>query len=72
MATVNAYVAMRTQWRFSHYGATGLDYGVLPVVLRLVGVPRDEWPDVFEGIQVMETIEVVSLRHRAQVEDGND
>lgn len=70
MATVEAFVAMRTQWRFSHFGATGLDYGVLPVVLELVGVQKDEWSDVFEGVRVMETIEIVSMRRRQAAEEA--
>jgi hypothetical protein len=45
---------MGTQWRVGAGGATGLDYGVLPVVLRLSGVPRAEWPDVFDGLRIME------------------
>jgi hypothetical protein len=64
IAIVDAFVAMRTQWRISHYGATGLDYGVLPVVLEMVGVPKGEWADVFEGIRVMESIELEHLRRR--------
>jgi Phage related hypothetical protein (DUF1799). len=44
-----------TQWRVGAAGATGLDYGVLPVVLRINRVPRDEWPDLFEGIRTMES-----------------
>ena len=55
LSTVNAFISMSTQWRVGMAGATGLDYGVLPVVLRLNRVPRDEWPDVFEGIRTMES-----------------
>jgi hypothetical protein len=46
--------AMGTQWRVGMGGATGLDYGVLPHVLRLVGVPKREWPRVFDDLRVME------------------
>jgi hypothetical protein len=72
MTTVEVYVAMRTQWRFSHYGATGLDYGVLPTVLRLVGVPKGEWIDVFEGIRAMEAVEIITLRNRSQQAELDD
>lgn len=36
-------------------GATGLDYGVLPSVLRLLGIPRGEWPALFEQLQIIES-----------------
>lgn len=51
---VNAFVAMGTQWRCGPNGAYGLDYGVLPQVLRLAQIPRAVWPDVFESIRVLE------------------
>lgn len=46
---------MGTQWRVGMAGATGLDYGSLPVVFRMVQVPRCDWQDVFEGIRAMES-----------------
>lgn len=48
------FVALGTQWRTGMGGPTGLDYAVLPSVLRLQGVPRAAWPDTFECIRVME------------------
>lgn len=47
--------AMGTQWRTGACGATGLDYGVLPSVMRLVGVPPKDRPGVFQDIRVMES-----------------
>jgi hypothetical protein len=49
------FIAMATQWRTGAIGATGLDYGALPAVFRLVGVPRAKWPDTFECLRVMES-----------------
>ena len=46
--------SMWTQWRMGACGATGLDYGVLPNVMRLVGVPAKDRPGVFQDIRVME------------------
>ncbi|MES2972387.1 MAG: DUF1799 domain-containing protein [Pseudomonadota bacterium] len=52
---VNAFMAMATQWRTTGFGArTGLDYGVLPTVLRLIDIPRSAWADVFDDLRVME------------------
>lgn len=47
--------AMGTQWRTGACGATGLDYGVLPNVMKLVGIPAKDRPGVFRDIRVMES-----------------
>jgi hypothetical protein len=47
--------AMGTQWRTGTCGATGLDYGVLLSVMRLVGVPAKDRPRVFQDIRAMES-----------------
>jgi hypothetical protein len=47
--------AMGTQWRTGACGATGLDYGVLPKVMKLVGIPAKDRPGVFHDIRVMES-----------------
>ena len=48
------FIAMSTQWRVGMSGATGLDYGALPGVLRMSGIARKDWAEVFEGVRVME------------------
>lgn len=55
---------MDTQWRVGMNGATGLDYGVLPVVLRMVAVPRAMWAEVFDGVRVMETAALETMKKR--------
>lgn len=45
---------MDTQWRVGVTGPTGLDYGVLPTVLRLMGVQRSQWPWIWDALRVME------------------
>jgi len=47
--------AMGTQWRTGACGVTGLDYAVLPGVMRLIGVPAKDRPTVFQDIRVMES-----------------
>lgn len=59
---INAFVAMGTQWRVGPGGAYGLDYGVLPQVLRLAQIPRKEWPQVFESIRVLEDAALEEMR----------
>lgn len=53
---------MSTQWRVGMAGATGLDYGALPHVMRLSGVPRKNWPDVFDGVRIMEDAALETMR----------
>jgi len=48
------FIVMDTQWRVAFGGRTGLDYNVLPAVMRMHGIPRSQWHDVFECLRVME------------------
>lgn len=45
---------MRTQWAAGMGGAVGLRYEVLGFMLDLEQVPREDWPEVTTGVQVME------------------
>jgi len=45
---------MSTQWRVGVYGATGLDYGVLPGVMRMTGILVQEDADIFRDVRFME------------------
>lgn len=51
---VNVFVDMMTQWRSAGFGATGLDYSALPIVLRMNGVAEDQESSVFQDVRVME------------------
>lgn len=62
MTTVEVMAAMGTQWQTGFNGPTGLRYEALPVVLRLLGVPRDEHRDVFHGLRVMERAALAEMR----------
>lgn len=44
--------------------ATGLDYGVLPNVMKLTGVPRHKWQSVFAGIRIMEDAALEEIRKK--------
>lgn len=54
MVVCDVMRAMGTQWRVGAVGATGLDYGVLPQVYRLLNVPKKDWRRVFSDLQIME------------------
>lgn len=64
LPAVNAFIAMSTQWRVGMNGATGLDYAVVPTVLRLAGVPRADWPEVFDGLRTMEDEALKTMREK--------
>jgi hypothetical protein len=52
---VAVLAALNTQWRLSMGGRrVGLDYAALPVTLRLLNVPRAEWPLMFADLQLLE------------------
>lgn len=51
----NVFCAMDTQWRVGAGGATGLDYGTLPTVMRLMGIKRELWPEIWDAVRVMES-----------------
>ena len=62
LAAVNVFIAMTTQWRSNMGGPTGLDYGALPVVMRLAGVPLAERAGVFESIRILEDAALEAMR----------
>ncbi|KAK74796.1 PF08809 family protein [Bordetella bronchiseptica F2] len=49
------FEAMGSQWRIGFAGPTGLDYGALAGVMRMLGVPPEQEIDVFDGVRVMES-----------------
>lgn len=64
-AAVAVFARLTTQWRTGFSGATGLDYVALPTVFRLAGVPRADWPALFDDIRVMERGALHVMRERA-------
>lgn len=62
--SINVFVAMSTQWRVGPAGATGLDYGALPAVMELLGVPHCARRDVFNDVRVMEDEALATMRKK--------
>lgn len=60
--SVNVFIAMSTQWIVDSGAAMGLNYGSIEPVLRLVKVPRKDWPEVFDDIRVMEDAALEQMR----------
>lgn len=58
---VRVFTLMATQWRVSAMGGyVGLDYSVLPLVMRAAGIRKKHQADTFAGLQILER-EVLSL-----------
>ena len=53
---------MGTQWNVGPGGPVGLIYPALESVLRLLSIPRKEWPVLFEAIGVMEDAALETIR----------
>lgn len=59
------FMSLSTQWRVGASGPTGLDYNVMPALMRMKGITRSEWPATLENIQVMED-KALSIMHENQ------
>jgi hypothetical protein len=59
---VGLFSRLLTQWRVSHAGPYGLDYGCVPDVLRLMGFARSQWPALFDDLRVMEDAALAKMR----------
>jgi len=45
---------MSTQWRVGGFGATGLDYNVIPMVAKSLGIRKKEISEILPDLRVME------------------
>lgn len=66
LAAVNTFIAVATQWRVGPGGPTGLDYAAVEPALRLTGVPRRRWREVFTDLRVMEDAALAQMRSEAK------
>lgn len=55
MTTVDVLCAMGSQWNVGMSGRTGLRYEAIPFVLRMSGIPRAEWRDIYDGLRLAES-----------------
>ena len=58
---------MVTQWAVGMNGPIGLRYEAMALVMRVRGVPRAEWPAVFDRVRVMEA---ETLKYFAERRNG--
>lgn len=58
--TIQVFVRLNTQWRRHLDGMSGaniwigLRYDAAEVVMRMLAIPRREWPDTFERLTLLE------------------
>lgn len=60
-AAVSVFCDIGTQWRAGPRGVYGLDYNVLPMALEMAGIARNDWPDVFHAIRIMESAALTEI-----------
>lgn len=53
--------AMSTQWRVGGMGATGLDYNVIPLVAKSVGIKKKELHETLPYLRIMEAEALKSM-----------
>jgi hypothetical protein len=52
---------LSTQWRLGFSGPSGLDYSAVMSVFRIRRVPRSQWEDLFDCLQIMEAARLNQL-----------
>lgn len=62
--SVNVFAVICMQWRVGMNGAYALDYNVIEPALRMMRIPPEDWPQVFEDITVMEPVGLRAIRSR--------
>jgi hypothetical protein len=53
-AAFRVFYRIRTQWAVGMSGAIGLRMEAMPFALQLEQVSAEDWPDVTDGVQIME------------------
>lgn len=52
---VSVFISLGTQWRLAPNGRRyGLDYVAIQPTLRLLGVAKKEWAELFQSLRIME------------------
>lgn len=63
---LDVFIKLGTQWRIGMSGPTGLDYSVIPAVMRLAGVPPAQRNEVFEVVRQMESEALTHFAERTK------
>lgn len=63
---VQLFRELSTQWRHGMSGPTGLDYASITSVFRIKGIPRKEWPVMFDDLREMEDEALKTIYERIE------
>lgn len=69
--TFRLFNALHTQWRIGMSGATGLDYNVIPMVAKSLGINNKELNAMFPDLQVMENEALITLRENEKDDNAS-
>ena len=64
LRTVDVFCALSSQWLIGPAGIVGLRYEGIPFVLRMLGIPRADWIEIFHGLRIMETEVLEQVRNQ--------
>ena len=64
MSAVLLFNRVGSQWRTGVSGPTGLDYSVLFRLMDQMGLEGEDWMDMLDDIQVLETAALNELHKR--------
>ncbi len=64
--SVQFFIRISTQWRHGFSGPTGLDYAATLATLRELHDDQDERRRIFDDVQVMERVALVTLAERRE------
>lgn len=57
----NLFYNMNTQWRCGPSGYTGLDYNVVPLMMKTLSIDESSLPEIMSGVMVLESEALVVM-----------
>jgi hypothetical protein len=57
---------MQTQWTVGFGGRTGLRYEALYPLLDRMGLPQDEWEDLFDDVRTLEIAALTQMNEDSE------
>jgi len=60
------FTRMQTQWTVGFGGRTGLRYEALYPLLDRMGLPQDEWEDLFDDVRTLEIAALTQMNEDSE------
>lgn len=64
MPAIRVFYMMSTQWRVGMCGPTGLEYSVVPMILKSAGIKKKDRERVFADVRIMERAALDEMRKK--------